>query len=339
MVIIKAVVVIALIAILFYFFGRFIIIGGDSADRETCRTSVLIAAKTNVLGKPIIDELNCKTDYKTIKSDDPNEIKMEITNEMVDCWYQFGEHRKDFIKTLGGKKTFVFVCSRIDFKEGISSKVPIVKDLPEFWATTPVPLKEDITFFDYFYGALPGNFDLELSTEEPIYIAFIGTSYNIMSDLAKEDPRLYLYLAQSNYGAVSVDKTGLGYLLGALLVDKVYTPDFQRALYVGNSGDLLRYLGASVDEEECVSGEIKPCIISDENIHGECAIGEKKCLSTNKWSSECKQIILAENRVESCIDNIDNDCDGFIDCNDQENCPNNMPCAGGVCKNRQCLKI
>ena len=336
MVIVGAIVVIALFAILGYFFYQYVIISGETSDREICRSSVLLTAKSKILGQPLVDSLKCKTDFKTIKTDNVEDIKFEITKEMYDCWYQFGEHKNEFISDWGTKKSYVFVCSRIEFEEGISKSVPTVDGFREYWSEKELPLGKEQTFYDYFDGAIP-QYDTIISTEETVYVAFIGTTYNPATEMALEDPIAYAYLSRTYF-----DETGLFGLVGALLSGYFYNPRYYGSLYIGNSGDILRYLGASIDDEDCINqGEVKPCIVGGDKIYGECAVGEKECLSNGKWG-ECRQILFKDQTVEDCTDGVDNDCDGLIDCADDD-CPNGTPCVvgiiGGVCQNRRCITI
>lgn len=330
--IVRAIVIIALIAILFYFFVEFVIIGKESSNRDACRTSVLLSAKSKLLGKPLIEDLRCATEFSTIKTDNTDDIKMEITNKMYDCWYQFGEHGKDFVNDWGEKRKWAFICSRLDFDERISKNVDTINSLTEFWANKPLPFKEDMTFYDYFYGAVPNDFLLSLSTKEPIYIVFVGTKYNLASELANEDPKLASQIYAYRYGTISLETSpGLPEYLGAVLVGKVYSPDFHGNLIIGNSRDILLALDAK--EAECNSGDTGSCKISGK--FGLCAEGNRICSDKGEWL-ECKQTLFE--RTEICGSGLDEDCDGTTDCEDldcdEAICGDNMKCI-----NRQCVGV
>ena len=84
----------------------------------------------------------------------------------------------------------------------------------------------------------------------------------------------------------------------------------------------------------------KKCVVSNEDIHGECLVGEEVCLPNGEWPGECKQIILPGDKDEFCADRIDNDCDNKIDCLDTEACPNGAVCGESKqCINFQCVGI
>ncbi|MFH1376517.1 MAG: hypothetical protein ABIH25_02680 [Candidatus Woesearchaeota archaeon] len=247
MVIVKAIVVIALVAILFYFFVEFVVIGRESADREVCRTSVLLAGKTQIIPGT---ELKCKTDFKTIKTDDVDEIKMEITQEMYDCWYQYGEGKVNFMKHFefsnNGEK--IFVCSRIDFKEGVDKKITGFSD---FWATKSLPFKNDMTFYEYFYGSgvTDPDVDITLSTEEPVYVIYLATKSNLLTWAEKHPIGGSLFL-----GAVVVGipllagvpvliAPGVAILGGVNILGTKYSSN----LLVGNADTIMDLLGYSVE--------------------------------------------------------------------------------------------
>lgn len=176
MTIVKAVIIIALIAVLFYFFMKLVYLGEESSEREICRTSVLLQARSKALGDPLIESLNCKPDFKTIKTDDPEEIKMEITEELYDCWYMFGKHNKNFMHTslLHLKDAKAFLCARLDFDERIHDNIESVDGFRTFWETHPLPFLSEQTFADYFdKGAFGITDSFTISTDRPVYIAFV----------------------------------------------------------------------------------------------------------------------------------------------------------------------
>lgn len=155
------------------------------ADRETCRTSVLLKAQSKILGKPLYDDLNCKTEVHELKTTNKEELYEFITYRMYDCWYQFGEGKKDFLSIydFGDSDEWCNICARIDFSENVQDKYPEIKmeDFHNYLKTTTLPLREDQSFYEYFYGEIPGkiegNIDDSLfvwNTDEPIYVSFLA---------------------------------------------------------------------------------------------------------------------------------------------------------------------
>ena len=102
---------------------------GDLSDREACRTSVLLKSQSKILGKPMYEELNCKTEVHEIKTTDKEEIYKFMTYRMYDCWYQFGEGKKDFLDNydFGNSDEWCNICSRIDFDENVQDKYLNIK--------------------------------------------------------------------------------------------------------------------------------------------------------------------------------------------------------------------
>ncbi len=76
------------------------------------------------------------------------------------------------------------------------------------------------------------------------------------------------------------------------------------------------------EDEDCecsTEGETQPCGVSNVGI---CQLGTKIC-EGGKWSA-CQNAVIPE--TEICSDNLDNDCDGYTDCDDSD-------CYGGsVCE-------
>jgi hypothetical protein len=185
-VIVVAIPVIIVAGILFFATTTILQIGEDSVNREACRDSVLLKERSKILGNTLIDNVVCETNLIEIKSTDKNEIYGEITNEMYDCWYQFGEGKRDFLDNndFMGSDEWCFVCSRIDFDEDVKDKYSELSmgEFNDFLKTENLPLSsEEITFYEYFYGGgLPNQIGDNLqnsfsvfSTDEPLYVGFL----------------------------------------------------------------------------------------------------------------------------------------------------------------------
>ena len=115
--IVKAIPVIIMAGILLFVVAQYIEFGGKAVDRESCRDSVLLKERSKILGKPLISDVKCKTHVVEIDSTEKEEIFEDISNEMYDCWKQFGEGKRDFLDKhdFGRGDNWCFVCSRIDF--------------------------------------------------------------------------------------------------------------------------------------------------------------------------------------------------------------------------------
>ncbi len=184
--IVLAIPVIIVAAILFFVVSEILESGSDSVDREACRNSVLLKERAKVLGESLISDVKCETNLVEVDSTDRDVIFHEITNEMYDCWYQFGEGKRDFLDNndFAGSDEWCFVCSRIDFSEDVKKEYPEINmvDFNSFLTNEVIPLSaRDTTFYEYFYGAdLPNQIDGNLqdpsfvfNTDEPLYIGFL----------------------------------------------------------------------------------------------------------------------------------------------------------------------
>ena len=142
-VIVVAIPVIIVAGILFFATATILNLGESSVDREACRNSVLLKERSKVLGKPFLDSVRCETNLIEIDSDDEDEIFRDITNEMYDCWYQFGEGKRDFLsdRDFGGGDEWCFVCSRIEFGEETQKEVSEItmSDFNNFLNTEIIP--------------------------------------------------------------------------------------------------------------------------------------------------------------------------------------------------------
>jgi len=184
--IVLAIPVIIIAGLLFFVVSEIFKIGGDSVDREACRNSVLLKERSKVLGEPLISDVRCETNLVEVDSTDQDIVFHEITNEMYDCWYQFGEGKRDFLSDydFAGSNEWCFVCSRIDFSEDVKEEYPKINmdDFNSFLTNEVIPLSSrDTTFYEYFYGSdLPnqigGDFQDTSSffdTNEPLYVGFL----------------------------------------------------------------------------------------------------------------------------------------------------------------------
>lgn len=179
--IVKAIPVLVIAGILFYVIYLIFSASGSAVDREVCRDWVLLKAQSKILGKPLVGENSpCKTEIIEIKKTDEYEIKQDIANEMYDCWYQFGEGKKDFLSDWEWFKgdNWCFICSKIDFSEKVQNEIPEVIDFSDFLATESMPLHGEKTFFEYFYDAgeeiSVDDFPVNLDTSDPLYVVFFA---------------------------------------------------------------------------------------------------------------------------------------------------------------------
>ena len=68
-----------------------------NVDDVTCKSSVLAQKEGHTSSGVgyVAEELRCPTNYLTIDSSDPMEIKSQIAEEMRKCYADFGEGKED----------------------------------------------------------------------------------------------------------------------------------------------------------------------------------------------------------------------------------------------------
>jgi len=180
-IIVTAIIVIIAAGILLYGTKLLADIGKDSVDREACRDSVLLKARTKLLGNPIAGDIHCKTNTIEIDAKDSYESNSIIANEMYDCWYQFVEGDADFLDDhdWGKGDNWCFVCSRIEFSDETQKDVSQINGLFDFLRTEPLPFTGQKTYFEYIYkdasnDVAPQNFGETFDTSKPVYVVFFG---------------------------------------------------------------------------------------------------------------------------------------------------------------------
>jgi hypothetical protein len=138
----------------------------ETTNKEICHNSVLLSQKT-ALG---LGHLDCKTNYVCISGGEKcdeinptitikinlndknakNEIMKVIADEMVDCWWMFGEGKIDYIKS-SSSETHCATCSVIKFDKKIQQKFSNI-DYMEFYKFLNSPKDDTQTYLKYLYN-------------------------------------------------------------------------------------------------------------------------------------------------------------------------------------------
>jgi len=139
---------------------------GETSDKEICHNSVVLKAKS-----PLGGEVDCKTNYVCISgggdcenfnpsttievdADNQTQIMKAIAEEMVDCWWMFGEGKLNYASTAIVEEHTCSICSFIAFDEKIVeefSKKPL--DYTLFYDFLKNPKSRQQTYLQYLYGA------------------------------------------------------------------------------------------------------------------------------------------------------------------------------------------
>ena len=167
--------------IIFWVVPEIIKEGKQASLRESCKTSVLLRAKSKILGNPILDDLNCETNAFSIESKNEEIIKEQIATEMFSCWNMFGEGETDFLsdRDFGKGDNWCHICSRIDFDNNVERDVPVVEDFDQYLRDEEIPIIGK-SFYAYIYGEeqselmepFPEQYDIK--TDETLYVVFFA---------------------------------------------------------------------------------------------------------------------------------------------------------------------
>ncbi len=178
------IIIIITAGIILIFMNQFSNIFSETANKETCRTSVNLRA--TIIEKGFLTEtalklppLRCQTEYKclsekgecegnyekvTVKSD--NEIKKEISELMYECWDMLGNGEKPFIGSWEGgllkNDKVCLICSVIDFDSKIKAQKRI-EGLGKYMFETNVPGK-NFTYIESISG--DNNPELQAESED-----------------------------------------------------------------------------------------------------------------------------------------------------------------------------
>ncbi|MFH1787230.1 MAG: hypothetical protein ABH811_00335 [archaeon] len=179
--------IISFAVILFFIFRLNL---GEITNKEICHNSVVLRDQSKYVSGPI----DCRTSYvcisgggkcdnmnptitkkidmkKTDNEEIKNEIMKAISDEMVDCWWMFGEGKVNYVKGITWEDVFggnvCAICSIIRFddkiQEGLRGESIDLEKLYNFMKT--YPSKNDNKFY-YLYRDLESNQDMEISFDK-----------------------------------------------------------------------------------------------------------------------------------------------------------------------------
>jgi hypothetical protein len=134
------IIILASAILIIYFMISSGTIAKSKATIDTCRLSVDFVGKgkifeTELSSSPLgLNELNCATEQKEVKTDDVEKIKATLAQAMFECYYEFGEGKIDFVsshteKFKGGSTNVCFLCSEMNFNEKASKASITYADL------------------------------------------------------------------------------------------------------------------------------------------------------------------------------------------------------------------
>ncbi len=123
-----------------------------SARLTACKTSVESNALLHIKGIDFSKNIKCPTKELKIKTDDQEQIKTQLADEMVECWDIFKQGKADLFT---GEGIFCAVCSRIT----LETNEP-VKGFTEFLYETEAP-NTNKKYIEYLSSASEGEMFLK----------------------------------------------------------------------------------------------------------------------------------------------------------------------------------
>ncbi len=226
--------------VILYFLIRLNI--GEDSEKEICHNSVVMKGNP-VLSKGAIS-LNCQRAYVCLTKDgsceamtNPNIRKVEdkqevykvLAEEMVSCWWMFGQGKIDYVGDKIQKANYCSICSQVAFDESVkeiqefnSGKI----NQDEFYVylvDTPIS-EERETYAEYFFGTKDINAlkaDVLNSENNSKRIGTFGTinldeQYFVMMGITSEIGKTYKLIG---IGVVVLAfLTPVGWVGGAIIV-------------------------------------------------------------------------------------------------------------------------
>ena len=145
--------------VLFLIFTQGSIFAGEEADRQACRSSMLIASKAGVVGKLADFEVDCEQEYVEIDVEDEKELMEELATQLYRCWsYAGGGLFDSYNFFVDDDKNTCLLCSHIVFSEEtqkINGGKLLFSDFYDYLQDTPLPGNSGLSYWDYLHQYNP----------------------------------------------------------------------------------------------------------------------------------------------------------------------------------------
>lgn len=138
--------------IIFGFTGAWANLVTETKDRQICTNSVILKAKTKVVGTESSAPLDCLTYDINFKTANREKILEGISDEFYWCDRQMGSGDIDFIGEWHSWEGIrCYVCDEISFSESIQSEIPEIRGFFEFMNNeeSPAPPK---SYAEHIFG-------------------------------------------------------------------------------------------------------------------------------------------------------------------------------------------
>ncbi len=139
-------------AVILIFYGKTSAVSEAKNVADACKQSIEINNIGRIGGTPLFDEVKCPTEYKTIDTDNSEEIKKELAHDMATCWYKMGRGQYEVFNTdMLQEKEYCVICSVTEFDNAQE-----ISGFLDYMTKNPAPLLytggESMSYTDYLQG-------------------------------------------------------------------------------------------------------------------------------------------------------------------------------------------
>ncbi len=185
----------------------------EVGKKEVCHNSVALFQSTKVGGKiDLLGKLNCQINYlclssnskcedfspdKSVKVTSKEELFRALADEMVDCWWMFGEGKIDYLGNTDFSSQCA-ICSIVKFDSSTSEISSDKINAEDFYAFLKNEKKsESLTYLQYLYGVDDlSKFKSTYYKNEFIdlnekYVVLTGQNDNLLDPILERDNKVY----------------------------------------------------------------------------------------------------------------------------------------------------
>ncbi|MFA6888286.1 MAG: hypothetical protein WC254_02210 [Candidatus Woesearchaeota archaeon] len=146
------IILLAVAVIILIFYAKTSAVSEAKSVADGCRQTIELNGIGRIGGTPLFEDINCPTEYKMIDTDNSDEIKKALAQDMAMCWYKMGEGQYELFDTdMMQEKQYCIICSVSEFdnKQEISGFL-------DYMTKNPAPLLytggKTISYTDYLQG-------------------------------------------------------------------------------------------------------------------------------------------------------------------------------------------
>ena len=258
------IILIASFAIILFFLMRLGL--GETTDKEICHNSVITRGSAVVPTDAM--PLKCKREYVCITADKtceqmtkPTKKKVQgkedvyevLAEEMVNCWWMFGQGEINYVGSDVLKESYCSICSQIAFDDSVdffeNHKIN-EEELYDYLANSNVSGKKE-TYLEYLYGTKDISNIKDKLVEQNVEFGFIDITNQqyVMMGIKSDVSKVTWIVGGTIVGAIALvlSPVATGIISGALFASGGATGgNFIATLVQGGSGN--EYLSPTIIE-------------------------------------------------------------------------------------------